>query len=108
MRISDWSSDVFSSDLEASPANLAERLLAIGARLGRLSAEVYRGELGIQTQQLILMFDLAGCQIEHPAEHALRIGETVATELGQVEIGRASCRERGCQYVWISVFAVSL
>src|SRR3546814_8840941 len=84
MRISDWSSDVFSSDLEASPANLAERLLAIGARLGRLSAEVYRGELGIQTQQLILMFDLAGCQIEHPAEHALRIGETVATELGQV------------------------
>src|SRR3546814_18505008 len=24
------------------------------------------------------------------------------------EIGRASCRERGCQYVWISVVAVSL
>src|SRR3546814_17671227 len=25
-----------------------------------------------------------------------------------VEIGRASCRERVCQYVWISVVAVSL
>src|SRR3546814_13636069 len=25
-----------------------------------------------------------------------------------VEIGRASCRERVCQYVWISVFAVLL
>src|SRR3546814_11067521 len=24
------------------------------------------------------------------------------------QIGRASCRERVCQYVWISVFAVSL
>src|SRR3546814_15800448 len=24
------------------------------------------------------------------------------------EIGRASCRERGCQYVWIEVVAVSL
>src|SRR3546814_2722997 len=27
---------------------------------------------------------------------------------GGVEIGRASCRERVCQYVYISVFAVSL
>src|SRR3546814_11803914 len=27
---------------------------------------------------------------------------------GLDEIGRASCRERGCQYVWISVVAGSL
>src|SRR3546814_14496786 len=26
----------------------------------------------------------------------------------EIEIGRASCRERGCQYGWISVVAVSL
>src|SRR3546814_10957021 len=27
---------------------------------------------------------------------------------GVVQIGRASCRDRGCQYVWIPVVAVSL
>src|SRR3546814_19669286 len=27
---------------------------------------------------------------------------------GAAEIGRASCRERGCQYVWISGVVVSL
>src|SRR3546814_8905462 len=33
------------------------------------------------------------------------LDRTVVVEL---EIGRASCRERVCQYVWISVVAVSL
>src|SRR3546814_20132679 len=34
--------------------------------------------------------------------------EPCATErLGTEKIGRASCRERVCQYVWISVVAVS-
>src|SRR3546814_18213083 len=32
----------------------------------------------------------------------------VGTELWYLEIGRASCRERGCQYVSISVVAVYL
>src|SRR3546814_16076988 len=32
----------------------------------------------------------------------------VTDEFGRDEIGRASCRERVCQYVWISVVAVSL
>src|SRR3546814_19563791 len=35
--------------------------------------------------------------------------ETVLiVEDDEQEIGRASCRERGCQYVWISVGAVEL
>src|SRR3546814_11389261 len=34
------------------------------------------------------------------------IGAWVVVDKG--EIGRASCRERGCPYVWISVGAVSL
>src|SRR3546814_15156396 len=32
---------------------------------------------------------------------------TIAAKLGQDEIGRASCRERGGQYGWIPVVAVS-
>src|SRR3546814_11151871 len=31
-----------------------------------------------------------------------------SNQVSELEIGRASCRERGCQYVWISVVAVSL
>src|SRR3546814_11524854 len=34
--------------------------------------------------------------------------ETIANLLAWFEIGRASCRERVCQYVYISVVAVSL
>src|SRR3546814_11552657 len=33
---------------------------------------------------------------------------TTARAIEAVEIGRASCRERGCQYVLISVVSVSL
>src|SRR3546814_19836227 len=81
MRISDWSSDVCSSDLRGclpvrEPRGLddAARELDLGDRL--------RGE-----------FVLSG-----------------ATELrgGVREIGRASCRERVCQYVSIPVVAVTL
>src|SRR3546814_8246670 len=66
MRISDWSSDVCSSDLR-SP-------------LDRL---------------------LAGAQ-------QLRRRTVLAHQVVAREIGRASCRERVCQYVSISVVAVSL
>src|SRR3546814_20147402 len=34
--------------------------------------------------------------------------ERQGAEVRYEEIGRASCRERVCQYVWISVVAVSL
>src|SRR3546814_14066322 len=58
----------------------------------------------------------------HPAEHhaVQAIGDRVALEHSavlevdpppagpRIEIGRASCRTRVCQYVWISVVAVSL
>src|SRR3546814_20577656 len=71
MRISDWSSDVCSSDLF--------------------------GELGLQLGE----GGVAGA----PRLHHLR-AEVVDGFL--VEIGRASCRERVCQYMSISVVAVSL
>src|SRR3546814_13650918 len=100
MRISDWSSDVCSSDL-MSWATVLDRLLyghsdaahlvaplAIATTLGR----------GRPAQPLSVPFVLGlnGNAI------------TLRPELAQQEIGRASCRERVCQYVWIPVVAGSL
>src|SRR3546814_18150327 len=43
------------------------------------------------------------------AQRGIAPGDTVPTgQIGTVEIGRASCRERVCQYVSISVGAVSV
>src|SRR3546814_16715804 len=97
MRISDWSSDVCSSDLaRRAPAD-------VGVVAARADVE----------QQL-----LAGI-VEHRRDHR-DVGQVGAAVVGRVqridvtrphgrpEIGRASCRERVCQYVYISVVAVYL
>src|SRR3546814_17906282 len=83
MRISDWSSDVCSSDLSWRRAGARGSSLR-GARLP------YR----------------SGCGHDHAA------CATISRCLLEVEphalkIGRASCRERVCQYVYISAVAVS-
>src|SRR3546814_21034401 len=81
MRISDWSSDVCSSDLD-SFAGIAPSCVPafVAAQMGgAITAHIVSG----------LVFPAA------PQNAAL------------AEIGRASCRERVCQYVSISVVAVS-
>src|SRR3546814_3482426 len=64
MRISDWSSDVCSSDL------------IVGRNVEKA-------------------LDLPGVQVDR--EHA--VGARGGDEVGNEQIGRASCRERVCQYV---------
>src|SRR3546814_4961965 len=78
MRISDWSSDVCSSDLAAFLDLLAE--LGIGERLSRglRRAAEHRGD------------EEHGEQDAAPDHHALHPG----VALRFLEIGRASCRER--------------
>src|SRR3546814_3450822 len=73
MRISDWSSDVCSSDLRV------DHLLGLSVPLITLSAP-------------------AAAQVSDAelAEYGVTVG-TIASEVE--EIGRASCRERVCQYV---------
>src|SRR3546814_2450477 len=80
MRISDWSSDVCSSDLDDralffhivdEPPDTARRARAIGA-----AERVVVG---------------AGAALDRGARNL--------DERGEHEIGRASCRERVCQYV---------
>src|SRR3546814_18151089 len=92
MRISDWSSDVCSSDL----ANEADLGRAVGCDI---FGNVTLGEaLRFQNQRHVLR-PLA--QFHDIARLHPRGGD-----IGQ--IGSASCRERVCQYVYISVVAVSL
>src|SRR3546814_21017054 len=86
MRISDWSSDVCSSDLPWLPEPVATAI-DDPARAAELADEV-------SMALLIVLESLP----------PLARAAFVMTD----EIGRASCRARACQNVWISVVAVSL
>src|SRR3546814_12026004 len=103
MRISDWSSDVCSSDLELDLGHaqkgaadtvpgivrhaVVEHRAAVAAQLDRALGAVLMKAVALQGDHRVGMRQLG---------HALRI-----------QIGRASCRERVCQYVSISVVAGS-
>src|SRR3546814_16585203 len=97
MRISDWSSDVCSSDLmKVAPAFAAQRLeMRCGPFIGRDIA----GKA----------FPYAGTQDFH--RHLPAIGRDGAVDLrdrgrANGQIGQASCLERVCQYVSIPGVAV--
>src|SRR3546814_18734641 len=74
MRISDWSSDVCSSDLEVIALSLSD---------------LRRNRVALRSELADGLPPIAGDRI-------------------QLQTGRASCRDRVCQYVSISVVAVSL
>src|SRR3546814_13906236 len=102
MRISDWSSDVCSSDL-VDPATPFGSLLtdrAPGGDAGHGGGEKCGLAMGSLPDAPDLPAQLDAGGLEHPA----------APLLAQAfdEIGRASCWERVFQYVYISVAAVSL
>src|SRR3546814_12342854 len=92
MRISDWSSDVCSSDLVGARAARGNRHFGLrGKEYG------YERYFGAGRDARALVDDHVGLDVcdAHPGDAAR-------------EIGRASCRERVCQYVEISVVDVSL
>src|SRR3546814_11447451 len=110
MRISDWSSDVCSSDrfnAEATvPAivviGMVRELAPVLAGLmvaGRVSSAM-AAELGTMrvTEQLDAMVTLRTDPYRYLVAPRV-LASTIALPLLVLEIGRASCRERECQYV---------
>src|SRR3546814_19687185 len=104
LRISDWSSDVCSSDLEAAHA---KRIwIAIGA-LALLTAGLILSYYSvIAGWSLAYMFRAASGMFGHlSADDAssvfLHLAQDPERSLSwhTLSIGRASCRERGCQCV---------
>src|SRR3546814_5689604 len=88
MRISDWSSDVCSSDLW------------MGALTDNLEVLTHTQEGGSWGRAATN--DLLASRIKIRAMNFMR-GRTFLSRW--LKIGRASCRERVCQYVYISVVA---
>src|SRR3546814_12003136 len=101
MRISDWSSDVCSSDLAMGGPGRTRKALG-HRRHARLERRRERLENTVVRRAALLR--LAGiARLQNAcARPAIEVPQLPA------QIGRASCRERGCQYVEISVVAVSL
>src|SRR3546814_11597463 len=101
MRISDWSSDVCSSDLLYRVFfNLAHNALEAGARELHLAARPVRDFLVIDVEDDGPgMPEEAKRNIFKPFAGSAREGGTgLGLSIAQ-ENGRASCRERVCQYV---------
>src|SRR3546814_20169030 len=103
MRISDWSSDVCSSDLGV--LHVVRDILIFELRAERFLKPDDRAVLDQVDQPLEAALD-TDREIQHRRTRAQAILDhadahleirTRAIEL--VEIGRASCRERVCQYV---------
>src|SRR3546814_13812095 len=114
MRISDWSSDVCSSDLRSSIASAA-RLLAASMRDNPLHRQVFGAEearleplLANAFARLLRGQMEAGCVLGAYEDDVLlgvaamvppdHCNTTLLEKLGK-QIERASCRERVCQYV---------
>src|SRR3546814_10399409 len=98
MRISDWSSDVCSSDLEDELRALCK------AAYGRFNHDAVTPLVQLDHRHWLLELfhgptlafkDVALQLLGELFEKSLSGGDTDIT----IEIGRASCRERVCQYV---------
>src|SRR3546814_13393792 len=98
MRISDWSSDVCSSDLKLEGSE---------AFVQRVEADLEMLRASPNGQQMLAEFDKAAAngnivtirELQNVDNgYAQSVGGSDIRN-GQPEIGRASCRERVCQYV---------
>src|SRR3546814_7598781 len=97
MRISDWSSDVCSSDLLADQGNdwkaIRKNVSAVKATMPKLLHDIssralhLHGSLGLTHEMPFAEWVI----------HSFHVG--LADGPTEVQIGSASCRESGCQYV---------
>src|SRR3546814_19351470 len=111
MRISDWSSDVCSSDLLAERKMQANQgALVVSDDMRLLDAEHFEKTARVFDNQIVCEPDLAGGgigaalpqRVERHDPEVLGENPKVSFPGEQIpakQIGRASCRERVCQYV---------
>src|SRR3546814_14140616 len=122
MRISDWSSDVCSSDLQLKiqrealkkekDAESKQRLADLESEIDTLERqfsdleEVWKAEKASLTGATKIKEQIEQLKLELDAAHrhqdltrASEIQYGKLPELERQQIGRASCRERGCKYV---------
>src|SRR3546814_14421987 len=105
MRISDWSSDVCSSDLTGWTEG---RLIFMHDPLSKAIAEVDRYSTrkltfkdgSIPDRKIVGVFSAGDVESFITALELNGIAKRVATTADEIiQIGRASCRERVCKYV---------
>src|SRR3546814_2309909 len=103
MRISDWSSDVCSSDLVTFAAGLAAEgfkpFAAIYSTFLQRAYDQVVHDVAIQKLPVRFAIDRAGLVGADGPTHAGAFDVTYLATLPTFEIGRASCRERVCRYV---------
>src|SRR3546814_20114088 len=102
MRISDWSSDVCSSDLVATFSSPSLRShpcdqMTIGSFIVRRSSSFTPSSCGATLTSLPSFSGLSSW-----------VKPSVTEASHNMQIGRASCRARVCQYVLVSVVAGAL
>src|SRR3546814_20156439 len=100
MRISDWSSDVCSSDLTDSHTTMVNGIGVLGWGVGGIEAEA--AMLGQPSSMLIpevIGVRVTGKLAEGATATDLVLPVTEMLRKRGVAIGRASCRARGGQYV---------
>src|SRR3546814_20286657 len=104
MRISDWSSDVCSSDLELTRSEAQ-------AKIERLKVAIASAECEFNGARLTLgaSFGMAVMMEADSGESLIaRADADMYANKHSGQIGRAACRESGCQYVNLSVVALAL
>src|SRR3546814_7085149 len=112
MRISDWSSDVCSSDLILLVISFRYHVVTIVAVFLALAVGVALGggplsELGRSSDEANARVSEENDKLTDDLKQAEQVSgfqdkflnNTLPANLGSVQIGRASCRERVCQYV---------
>src|SRR3546814_15212644 len=112
MRISDWSSDVCSSDL-LEVHDVADHVELVGDPVAAMHVAGLAGDVeGLAAGVALAERDrlgrrLAGVQQAAELQAGLQADGHLGLHVG-AQIGRASCRVRGCQYVSIPAVAVAL
>src|SRR3546814_20301332 len=111
MRISDWSSDVCSSDLQSRAAGY-DVGVAKGQRLPTVSVVAgsnYFNYLGSSPGDSAGTAKNSGLGVTGGVTLAIPLfqGGRPAAQVSQAQNGSAACRERGCPYVYVWVVAGS-